>query len=60
MVRHWVKKDMAGGYPEVYVQVTSLGNLVRYSHLVIDVQIFKKAFFLSGSNFNGMRRDRRR
>ena len=51
---------MAGACPEVYVQVTSLGNLVCYSHLVIDVQILKKAFFFSSSNLNEMGRDRRR
>lgn len=53
-------RDMAGAYPEVYVQVTSLGNLVRYSHLVIDVQILEKAFFFSSSNFNEMCRDKGR
>lgn len=41
---------MEEAYPEVYVQVTSLGNLVCYSHLVISVQIFKKAFFFPGSD----------
>ena len=60
MVRHWTKKDMAGAHPEVYVQVTSLGNLVCYSHLVVDVQILKKAFFLSSNNLYEMRIDRRR
>ena len=55
-----MKKGMAGTYPEVYVQIASLGNLVCYSHLVVDVQILKKAFFFSGSNFNEMGRDQRR
>ena len=58
MVRHWMKNRCA--YPEVNVQVTSLGDLVCYSHLVIYVQILKKAFFLSGNNFYEMCRDRRR
>jgi hypothetical protein len=58
IVRHWMKKDMAG-YPEVYVQVTSLGNLVCYSHLVVKVQILEKAFFFPSSDLNEMGRDRR-
>ena len=58
MVKLWKKKDIAGAYPEIYVQVTSLGNLVCYRHLVIDVQTLKGGFFFSSSNFDEIEEDK--